>query len=84
MMPQGAIDAWKDFEYPVGKPYRPAIRSIGDDYYHLHLTFSDMLLNLADTSPEALTLKDKISRDVKDPRQRLARFAEQIKEHRHA
>jgi len=83
-MPEGPRTTWEGFEYPVGKPFRPAIRSIGDDYYNLHLTFPKSLLDLADTSPAALTLKDKIGRDTKDPIERLQVFARLMEAHQHA
>ena len=82
-MPEGARTVWKNFEYPVDKPYRPAIRSTGDEYHHLHLTFPQALLDLADTSPAALSFKEIIGRGTHDPVERLNKLAQAMAAHAH-
>ncbi|MEQ1674241.1 MAG: hypothetical protein ABL865_04280, partial [Candidatus Nitrotoga sp.] len=62
---------------------RPAIKCVGQDYYNLHLTFPNILLDLAATSPEDLDLKDRIglsvsdSMGISDPMQRLKLFRQE-------
>ncbi len=76
-MPPGALAAWRRFRYPLGEPWRPAIRSVGPDYYPLHLSFPELILDLASTSPEDLDLKEAIGAKVRDPLERLRRFRAQ-------
>lgn len=56
--------------------YRQGIKMVGGDAFDLHLTFPQILLDLADSSPEGLTLKEKIGRQTKDPLERLRLFRE--------
>jgi len=70
-MPRGPLEAWKRFEYPMHQPYRPAMRSVGPEYYQLHLTFPDLIMDLASTTPEDLVLKKRIEATISDPLQRL-------------
>lgn len=81
-MPERPLELWRQFEYPLDKDYRPALRAVGDSYYQLHLVFSDLLLDLADTSPAALALKKTIGQQTRDPIERLAmlREARQLKD----
>jgi len=76
-MPKGALDIWKHYPYPLNFDWRPAIKCVGQDYYNLHLTFPNILLDLAATSPEDLDLKDKIGLSVSDPMQRLKLFRQE-------
>ncbi len=73
-MPPGPLEVWRQFPYPLGLPWRPAIRSVGPDYYNLHLTFPTLLLDLAATGPDDLLLKEAISPTCHDPLERLQRF----------
>jgi hypothetical protein len=73
-MPKGALDIWKQYPYPLNFDWRPAIKCVGQDYYNLHLTFPNILLDLAATSPEDLDLKDRIGLTVSDPLERLRLF----------
>lgn len=73
-MPPGPLELWRRFPYPMNFDWRPAIRSVGPEYYHLHLTFPDMLLDLAATSPDDLALKDAIAVMHRDPIERLQQF----------
>jgi len=75
-MGEGPLMTWKYFENPLRKDYRPGIKSIGDDYYNVHLTFPDEILALADTQPKSLTLKDEIATVTSDPVERLQLFKE--------
>jgi hypothetical protein len=68
---EGVVERWKHFPYPVGKPYRESIHGFGDDFYHLHLSFPNFILNLADSGPDTLTAKDEIERITDDPFERL-------------
>mgnify|MGYP003393495894 CR=1 FL=1 len=70
-MPDKPKEIWKGFAFPLKKPYRPAMRSVGPDYYHLFLTFPDILLDLGDTSPDSLKMKAKIAKTTDDPLERL-------------
>ena len=76
-MPAGALAAWRRFRYPLGEPWRPAIRSVGPDYYQLHLSFPELILDLASTSPADLDLKEAIGAQTRDPLERLRRFRAQ-------
>jgi hypothetical protein len=69
-MPDGALQVWKSWPDPTEATWRPAIRSIGSDYYNLHLSFPDLLLDFASTTPRDLTLKDEIARITRDPMER--------------
>jgi hypothetical protein len=80
-MPQGPLNIWKSYPYPMNFPYRPAMRSVDNEYYNLHLTFPNILLDLSATSPEDLDLKDQIGLTVSDPLERLRLFR-QAKEKR--
>ena len=73
-MPSGALALWKSYPYPLNLDWRPAIQCVGQHYYNLHLTFPDLLLDLAATSPEDLDLKDRIGADVSAPLERLRLF----------
>ncbi len=70
-MPEGPLCAWRAFPYPLGQPWRPAIRGDEGRYFALHLTFPRPLLDLADTSPEMLDAKRRIGERTKDPMERL-------------
>ncbi len=73
-MPPGALAVWRRFRYPLNDPWRPAIRSVGPDCYHLHLSFPDLILDLASTSPADLDLKNEIGAATRDPLERLRRL----------
>lgn len=73
-MPPGPLAVWTKFPYPLTLDWRPALRSVGPEYYHLHLTFPSLLLDLAATSPEDLDLKEAIGKTVTDPLDRLRVF----------
>ena len=75
-MPAGPLGLWKSFPYPLNLPWRPGLQSVGPEYYQLHLTFPDVLLDLSASSPHALDLKDRIGRETADPLERLRRFRE--------
>ncbi|MHB1566387.1 MAG: hypothetical protein ACYCXG_06680 [Acidiferrobacter sp.] len=75
-MPAAARAIWQRLPYPLDLDWRPAIRSVGPDYYALCLSFPSLLLHLADTSPEGLARKMQIGRETQDPLARLARFAQ--------
>lgn len=70
-MPDGPLGAWRAFPYPLGQPWRPAIRGDEGRYFALHLTFPGSLLDLADTSPAMLDAKRRIGQRTKDPMERL-------------
>jgi hypothetical protein len=73
-MPKGPLNIWKQYPYPLNFDWRPAIKSVGQDYYNLHLSFPKILLDLAATSPEDLDLKDLIGQSILDPIKRLEMF----------
>lgn len=76
-MPAGPLAAWRDLPYPLSLPWRPGLRSVGNEYYNLYLSFPEMLLDLADTSPNNLDLKDKIGKETNNIFERLRRFREE-------
>ena len=71
-MPEGILPIWKAFPYPEKLPYRPGLRSVGDDWFNLHLTFSKDMLALVDTSQ--LARKKQIASQTTDPLERIALF----------
>lgn len=78
-MPAGARAVWKAYPDPTNFKWRPAMRSVGDDYYNLYLTFPKILLDLAATGTRAgqiadLDLKDEIGSKISDPIERLKEF----------
>lgn len=73
-MPSGALQAWKNFPYALNLDWRPAMKSNGEDYFNLHLSFPEILLDLSATSPEDLDLKDRIGLTCSDPLERLRLF----------
>lgn len=75
-MPPAARAIWQRLPYPLDLDWRPAIRSVGPDYYALRLSFPPLLLHLADTSPAGLARKTRIGGETADPLMRLARFAQ--------
>lgn len=75
---EGVIERWKGFPYPVDKPYRESIHGFGDDYYHLHLSFPNFILNLADSGPDTLTAKDEIEKITNDPFERLKLLGQRL------
>lgn len=76
-MPAQALSIWRRLPFPLGLPWRPAIRSVGHHYYALKLSFPAFVLALADTTPDGLVRKESIGREVDDPLVRIARFLEQ-------
>ena len=82
-MPAGALQTWRQYPYFEGLDYRPAMRSVGDQYYDLYLTFPDLLLDLGATSPADLDLKERIGKHTTDPLERLRLFRQE-KEIQHA
>lgn len=76
-MPAGPLALWKSFVDPDKTNWRPALRSVGPEYYNLHLTFPSMMLDVSASSPTDLALKDVISAKTRDPFERLALFKEQ-------
>ena len=70
-LPAGVLDVWRHFRYPLNEAWRPAIRSVGPDCYHLHLSFPELILDLASTTPRDLELKARIGKKVRDPLERL-------------
>jgi len=71
-MNKGALDVWKNMPYPEGLSYRPGLRSVGEKYSNLHLTFSESVMALTDTSD--LKLKERIAAETKDPIERIHKF----------
>ncbi|EAR07575.1 hypothetical protein [Reinekea blandensis] len=83
-IPQKAIDVWRSFPDPkaAGLDYRQAVRFLGDNrFFNLHLTFPQVLLDLADTSRASLDLKDEIEKITSDPWERLRLFREKKEQH---
>ena len=81
---EGARSRWKSFDYPVGKPYREKIFVSGDDVYHHHLSFPPFLLNLANSSPDVLNLKDAIGKEEGNPFERMRLLSAAIERGYHA
>jgi hypothetical protein len=79
-LPAGPLAIWKSYPYPIDLPYRPGLKSVGNECYNLHLTFPSLLLDLAATSPEDLDLKDRIGAQIADPLERVRAFRH-AKEH---
>ena len=71
-MRPAVVGAWKRFPYPEKLDYRPALRSVGDEWHNLHLVFSPEALAMVDTS--RLEHKNRIAERVSDPKERIARF----------
>ena len=89
-MPTGAMDVWRGYPFPMEFDWRPAMRSVGDRYFNLHLSFPQRVLDLANTDPAILDLKASIGMQTQDPLERLQRLSEtehqtqpSIKERRH-
>jgi len=76
----GALQKWQSYKNPMGKPYRPGLRLVGDDCFDLFLTFKQSLLDLSatDTSckPTDLEIKDQVAMQTRDPFERLKLFRE--------
>ena len=77
-MPSGVVDTWKGLPYPLELDWRPCIYGVGQDYYNLHLTFPQSLLDLADTSGHGLDFKDEIDLLTNDPMERLSLFRQRM------
>ena len=73
-MPPGPLARWRAFDYPIGLPYRQAVRRNGRQYHDLTLTFPPLLLDLADTDPWSLDAKRRIEAQERDVFRRLDRF----------
>ncbi len=73
-MPDTPLNIWKQFPYPMRMDWRPAIRSVASDYYNLHLTFPNIILDLGNTNPDDLKIKEQIAKDIDDPLERLSLF----------
>ncbi|MCP5007559.1 MAG: hypothetical protein GY941_27035, partial [Planctomycetes bacterium] len=71
-MPDGLLPIWKSYPYPLDLDYRPGLRSVGDDWFDMHLTFDKNMLALVDTSD--LNLKSTIASQTQDPIERIAQF----------
>ncbi len=71
-LPEGALAAWKAFDYPLEAAYRPGLRGVGDAYSLLHLTFPSLLLDFASTDPADLSLKAQVGALTPDPFERIA------------
>jgi hypothetical protein len=76
----GPLKKWQDYKNPMGKPYRPGLRLVGDDCFDLFLSFPQALLDLSatDTScrPTDLENKSEVSAQTRDPFERLKLFRE--------
>ncbi|KAF0190542.1 MAG: Uncharacterized protein FD165_2623 [Gammaproteobacteria bacterium] len=70
-MKAGALQCWRSYPYPMNFPWRPSMRSVGDEYFDLYLTFPQRVLNLANTDPTILDLKSSIGLSTRDPLERL-------------
>lgn len=79
-MPQGALDVWRQYPYPLGLDWRPAMRSVGDAYYNLHLSFPRRMLDLSESKPAGLDLKEAIGATTDDPFERLSLFHQNWRE----
>ncbi len=77
-MPAPALAIWKAFPYPLALPWRPAVRSVGPEYFSVRLTFPQVLLNLADTTPRGLAAKARIGTRSADPFERLRALREAL------
>jgi len=83
-MPSNALNIWSNFPNPIGLDYRPGIRCVGDDYFSLHLSFPQTLLDLATTSGNDKNLKHAISQKTGDVIERLYYFREAKSTHHDA
>ncbi|MCG8313815.1 MAG: hypothetical protein MI976_11410 [Pseudomonadales bacterium] len=74
------MDRWAAFRDPesAGKTmnFRQCIKMVGEDAFDLHMTFPQVLLDLGDSSPNALSIKNHIGEFTKDPVERLKLFRE--------
>ena len=70
-MPAGASQVWRDYPFPMEFDWRPAMRAVGDQYFNLHLSFPERVLDLANTDPAILDLKASIGLHERDPLARL-------------
>lgn len=73
-MPKAAVDVWRSFPYPMQLRWRPALRAVGTEYFGVRLTFPQIVMDLADTTPSGLDKKKHIGRTIQDPLARLAAF----------
>lgn len=68
------MNRWQSYKDPDKLTFRQCIRQDGDNAYDLHLVFPQLLLDLAHTSADALTLKESIGKRISDPIERLHEF----------
>ena len=64
-MPIHVVDVWSGLENPFQKPYRPHIKSVGDEWVQLSNYFTKDLLDIASTSAGELDLKIQIANEMK-------------------
>ncbi|MDX1694884.1 MAG: hypothetical protein R3208_14050 [Ketobacteraceae bacterium] len=74
------LDRWLSFRDPeaAGRTmnYRQCIKMVGEDAFDLHMTFPQLLLDLGDSAPRALAIKEEIGQQTQDPIERLKLFRE--------
>ncbi|MFQ5598872.1 MAG: hypothetical protein ACE5GK_12605, partial [Nitrospiria bacterium] len=73
-MAEAPLNIWKNFPDPMKFNWRPSLQSVGSSNYHLHLTFPHLLLDLGNSNPNDLDMKDRIAKQTKDPLERLSLF----------
>lgn len=81
-MNSAALNIWQSYKDPEASgsdmPFRQCLRMVGEDAFDLHLKYPSSLLDLANSSPKALALKNEIGLLTKDPIERLRLFKERL------
>ena len=76
----GPLNKWQSYLNPMGKPFRPGLRQVGDACFDLFLSFPQALLDLSATDsgnkPTDLEIKSRVSSMTQDPFERLQLFRE--------
>ncbi|MCP3671505.1 MAG: hypothetical protein GY814_13960 [Gammaproteobacteria bacterium] len=78
-----ALARWKSYVDPeeaAAMHYRNGMRMVGKHCFDQHMQFPQILLDLADSSPRGLELKEIIGAQHKDPMERLRLFREAMSE----
>ncbi|MEK6750540.1 MAG: hypothetical protein AABY83_15280 [Pseudomonadota bacterium] len=75
-LPDAVRSAWQSFPNPFHLSYRPALRKVGDQWSHLHLTFPSRILDIANTSAKDSVHKKRACEQSRDLFERLQLFNE--------
>jgi len=81
-MNDNVLARWKNYKDPeapgANMNYRECIRQYGKESYDLYLKFPEMMLDMSNSSPDAMKIKAEIGRITKNPFERLRLFREAV------